>query len=139
MDFVVSSPTGTVERDAVPVMLDDARERGFRPKAMGRDREYETRECVKDMRDRGVTPRVAQQTHLAIDGRTTRHSGYEVSQKIRKQVEVVFGWMKTVAGFRRTRYRGVKRDGLAGYVTATAHNLAPMANVLLCQPTRAVQ
>ena len=56
MDFVVSSPTGTAERDAVPVMLDDARERGFRPKAMGRDREYETRECVKDMRDRGVTP-----------------------------------------------------------------------------------
>ena len=73
MDFVVSSATGTSERDAVPVMLDDARERGFRPRTLGGDRGYDTRQCVKDMRDRGVTPHVAQRTHSAIDGRTTRH------------------------------------------------------------------
>ena len=71
MDFVVSGATGTSERDAVPVMLDDARERGFRPRTLGGDRGYDTRQCVKDMRDRGVTPHVAQRTHSAIDGRTT--------------------------------------------------------------------
>ena len=114
MDFVVSSATGTAERDAVPVMLDDARQRGFRPSTLAGDKGYDTRQCVKDMRDRGVTPHVAQRAHSAIDGRTTRHSGYGVSQKIRKQIEEIFGWMKTVGGFRRTRYRGVERTGLAG-------------------------
>ena len=88
MDFVVSGATGTSERDAVPVMLDDARERGFRPKTLGGDRGYDTRQCVKDMRDRGVTPHVAQRVHSAIDGRTTRHPGYGVSQKIRKHIRV---------------------------------------------------
>ena len=123
MDFVVSGATGTAERDAVPVMLDDARQRGFRPKTLGGDRGYDTRQCVKDMRNLGVTPHVAQRVHSAIDGRTTRHSGYGVSQKIRKRVEEIFGWMKTVGGFRRTRYRGVERTGLAGYFVATAYNL----------------
>ena len=139
MDFVVSSATGTSERDAVPVMLDDARERGFRPRTLGGDRGYDTRQCVKDMRDRGVTPHVAQRTHSAIDGRTTRHPGYRVSQKIRKQVEETFGWMKTVGGFRRTRYRGVERTRLAGYFVATAYNLVRMANLLSGQEPQAVQ
>ena len=139
LDFVVSSATGTAERDAVPVMLDDARQRGFRPSTLAGDKGYDTRQCVKDMRDRGVTPHVAQRVHSAIDGRTTRHSGYGVSQKIRKQIEEIFGWMKTVGGFRRTRYRGVERTGLAGYFVATAYNLVRMANLLACQGTRDVQ
>ena len=139
MDFVVSGATGMSERDAVPVLLDDARERGFRPRTLGGDRGYDTRQCVKEMRDRGVTPHVAQRVHSAIDGRTTRHSGYRDSQKIRKRVEEIFGWMKTVGGFRRTRYRGVERTGLAGYFVGTAYNLVRMANLMSCQPTRAVQ
>ena len=139
MDFVVSSATGTAERDAVPVMLYDAQQRGFRPSTLAGDKGYDTRQCVKDMRDRGVTPHVAQRAHSAIDGRTTRHPGYGVSQKIRKQIEEIFGWMKTVGGFRRTRYRGVERTGLAGYFVATAYNLVRMANLLSCQRTRDVQ
>ena len=127
------------ERDAVPVMLDDARQRGFRPRTLAGDKGYDTRQCVKDMRDRGVTPHVAQRVHSAIDERTTRHSGYGVSQKIRKQIEEIFGWMKTVGGFRRTRYRGVERTGLAGYFVATAYNLVRMANLLSSQRTRDVQ
>ena len=75
--------------------LDDARQRGFRPSTLAGDKGYDTRQCVKDMRDRGVTPHVAQRTHSAIDGRTTRHPGYGVRQKIRKQIEEIFGWMKT--------------------------------------------
>ena len=139
MDFVVSGATGTAERDAVPVLLDDAWQRGFRPRTLAGDKGYDTRACVKDMRDRRVTPHVAQRMHSAIDGRTTRHPGYGVSQKIRKRVEEIFGWMKTVGGFRGTRYRGVERTGLAGYLVATAYNLVRMANLLSCQEPRAVQ
>ena len=62
-----------------------------------------------------------------------------MSQKIRKQVEEIFGWMKTARGFRRTRHRGVERTGLAGYFVATAYNLVRLANLLLCQEPQAVQ
>ena len=139
LDFLVSRAAGTAERDAVPVLLDDARQRGFQPRTLGGDKGYDTRQCVKAMRDRGVTPHVARRTHSAIDGRTTRHPGYGVSQKIRKQVEEVFGWMKTVGGFRRTRYPGVERTGLAGYFVAAAYNLVRMANLLSRRQTRTVQ
>ena len=121
MDFTVSQATGTAERDAVPELLDGVRERGYRPRTLGADRGYDTRDCVKDIRARRVTPHVAQKKkHSAIDGRTTRYAGYAVSLRIRKRVEEVFGWMKTVGGLRRTRYRGLARTGLAGYLVATA-------------------
>ena len=131
-DFQVSSATGTAERDAVPVLLEQARERGFHPRTLGGDKNYDTRECVAAMRERRVTPHVAQNTsgrRSAIDGRTARHRGYAVSQRIRKRVEEIFGWMKTVGGFRRTRYRGLDRTGLAGYLVATAYNLVRMAKL----------
>jgi len=137
-DFQMSQATGTAERDAVPVLLDQARERRFHPKTMGGDKNYDTRECVAAMRERGVTPHVAQNTSRrssTINGRTTRHEGYVVSQRIRKRVEEIFGWMKTVGGFRRTRYKGLDRTGLAGYLVATAYNLVRMANLLMGQAT----
>ena len=77
-------------------------------------------------------PHVAQNTtnrRSAIDGRTTRHAGNRVSQCMRKRVEEVFGWMKTIGGFRRTRYRGLERTGLAGYLVATAYNLVRLAHL----------
>ena len=125
-DFQVSSATGTAERDAVPVLLEQARERGFHPRTLGGDKNYDTRECVAAMRERRVTPHVAQNTsgrRSAIDGRTARHRGYAVSQRIRKRVEEIFGWMKTVGGFRRTRYRGLDRTGLAGYTDLGAYSI----------------
>ena len=130
MDFTVSLATGTAERDAVPELLDGVRERGYRPRTLGADRGYDTKDCVKDIHSRRVTPHVAQKKRSAIDGRTTRHAGYGVSLRIRKRVEEVFGWMKTVGGLRRTRYRGVARTGLAGYLVATAYNLVRMANLI---------
>jgi transposase len=133
MDFQVTQATGTAERDAVPTLLEQARERGFHPKTLGGDKNYDTRGCVAAMRERRVTPHVAQNTSgrsSAIDGRTTRHSGYSLSQRWRKRIEEVFGWMKTVGGFRGTRYRGVDRTGLAGYLVATAYNLVRMAKLL---------
>ncbi len=136
-DLQVTSATGTAERDAAPALVDQAKERGFRPRTMGGDKNYDTRECVAAMRRREVTPHVAQNTsgrRSAIDGRTTRHGGYAVSQRIRKRVEEIFGWMETVGGFRRTRYRGLDRTGLAGYLVATAYNLVRMAKLLTAPP-----
>ena len=133
VDFQVTTATGTAERDAVPTLLDAARERGFHPTTLGSDKNYDTQACVAAQRARGVTPHVAQNTtnrRSAIDGRTTRRPGYAVSQRLRKRVEEIFGWMKTVGGFRRTRYRGPERTGLAGYLVATAYNLARLSRLL---------
>jgi hypothetical protein len=141
-DFQVTEASGTAEGDAVPVLVDQARERGFHPKTLGGDKNYGTRDCVADLRERGVTPHVAQNTsgrRSAIDGRTTRQPGYALSQRARKRVEEIFGWMKpvlsvaegTVGGSQRTRYRGLDRTGLAGYLVATAYNLVRMAKLLV--------
>jgi len=132
-DFLVSEASGTAERDAVPVLLDGARGRWFHPKTLGADKGYDTNGCVADIRSHGVTPHVAQNTSgrsSAIDRRTTRHPGYARSLRIRKRVEEIFGWMKTVGGFRRTRYRGLDRTGLAGYLVGTAYNLVRMAKLI---------
>ena len=133
VDFQLSQATGTAEREAVPQLIDQARERGFHPETLGTDKGYDTKACVADLRARQVTPHVAQNTsgrRSAIDGRTTRHGGYAVSQRIRKRVEEIFGWMKTVGGFRRTRYCGLERTQLAGYLVATAYNLVRMVRLV---------
>ena len=85
------------------------------------------------MRARGVTPHVAQNTSgrsSAIDGCTIRHRGYEFGQRLQKWVEEVFGGMKTVGGFRRTRYRGLDRTGPTGYLMASVYNLVTMARLM---------
>jgi transposase len=140
VDFAVTGATGTAERDAAPRMLDQARERGFRPRTVGADKQYDTAAFVRDMRARRITPHVARNTTnraSAIDGRTTSHPGYAVSQRVRMRVEEVFGWMKTVGGFRRTRYRGLDRTGMAGYLVAAAYNLVRLATLARRQPLAA--
>src|SRR5215207_9465184 len=124
--------TGTAERDAVPDLVDQARERGFKPRTLGADKGYDTKDSVAGLRARKVTPHVAQNTsgrRSAIDGRTTRHVGYGISQRKRKLVEEIFGWMKTIGGFRRTRYIGLARTQLAGYFVAAAYNLVRIAKL----------
>jgi transposase len=133
VDFQITTATGTAERDAVPDLIEQARERGFRPQTLGADKGYDTKAFVADLRQRKVTPHVTQNTsgrRSAIDGRTTRHVGYAISQRIRKRVEEIFGWMKTVGGFRRTRYRGLEKTQLAGYLVATAYNLVRMVRLV---------
>ena len=132
VDFQLTQATGTAERDVVPDLIDQARERGFHPRTLGADKRYDTKRCVADLRAREVTPHVAQNTsgrRSAIDGRTTRHLGYELSQWVRKRIEEVFGWMKTVGGFRRTRFIGLDRTQLAAYLVAAAYNLVRMARL----------
>ena len=109
VDSVATPATGTAERDVVPALIDGVREWYFHPATLGADKGYDTRSLVAQLRERRVTPHVARNTsrrRSAIDGRTTRHPGYAVSQRLRKRVEEIFGWMKTVGGLRRTRYRG---------------------------------
>ena len=137
VDFQVNQATGNAEREIVPDLIDQARERGFRPRTLAGDKGYDTRQCVADLRGRNVTPHVAQNTsrrRSAIDRRTTRHVGYDLSQRKRKRVEEIFGWMKTVGGFRRTRFIGLELTQLAAYLVATAYNLVRMAR-LLAGPT----
>ena len=117
----------------MPVPFDEARERGFHPRTLAADKGDDTRECVGAMRKRKVTPDVAQHTtgrRSAIDGRTTSWPGYLASQRIRKRVEEVFGWMKTVGGLRRTRFRGAARTRFAGYLVAAAYNLVRLIRLV---------
>ena len=72
----------------------------------------------------------------AVDGRTTHAAGYDASQKVRKRIEEIFGWMKTVGGFRKTRYRGLQRVDFAGYLVAAAYNLVRLVR-LTSQPALA--
>ena len=133
VDFQVSQATGTAERDAVPVLLGEARERGVRPRTLGADKGYDPRACVAAMRKRTVTPHVAQHTagrRSASDGRTTSRPGSLTSQRVRKRVEEVFGWVKTVGAFRRTRYRGQARAQLAGCLVAAAYHLVRLARLV---------
>ena len=98
------------------------------------DKGFDTRGFVEGCRELGVTPHVAQNLERsggsAVDKRTTRHPGYSVSQRIRKRVEEIFGWTKTVANFRKTRFRGLDRTQHASYLVGAAYNLLRMAKLL---------
>ena len=97
--------TGTAERDAAVLLLEASASPGS---TVGADKGYDVARFVADVRVQDVTPHVAQKVRgSAIDGRTTRHAGYHVSQRKRKLVEQVFGWMKTVGGLRKLRHRGI--------------------------------
>jgi transposase len=133
VDLQVTQASGTAERDAVPELIDQLLEDGFHPQTLGADKGYDTQACVADLRERKVTPHVSQNTsgrRSAIDGRTTRHAGYAISQRIRKRVEEIFGWLKTTGGFRRTRYVGLAKTQMAGYLVASAYNLVRMVRLV---------
>jgi transposase len=139
VDFLVTTASGTAECAVVPSVMDDLRERRFHPETVGLDRGYDTRDLVAKLRARDITPHVAQNTagrRSAIDGRTTRHVGYAISQRIRMKVEEIFGWLKTVGGLRKTRYRGLEKVDFAGYLVGAAYNLVRLAR-MVATPTPA--
>jgi transposase len=131
VDVLVTQASGTAERDAALLMLDEHLP-GTLPITLAADRGYHTRDFIAALRDRNVTPHIAMVDHHrpAIDGRTTRHPGYSISQRIRKRVEEIFGWTKTVALFRKTRFKGVQRTDFASRLVGAAYNLRRMANLL---------
>ncbi|MBF6571815.1 MAG: IS5 family transposase [Candidatus Binataceae bacterium] len=97
---------------------------------LGADKGYDQKELVRALREYRVTPHVAQKVNSAIDRRSTRHPGYRLSQRRRKRVEEIFGWLKTVAGLRKTRHRGIARVGWTFTFAAAAYNLVRMRNLL---------
>ena len=123
--------SGTAERDAGEAMMAGL-DRAARS-TLGADKNYDTREFVAAMRRLGVTPHVAQHTtgrRSAIDGRTTRHPGYAVSQRIRKRIEEVFGWGKEIGGMRRTLLRGLERVGWSFKLRVAAYNLIRLPKLI---------
>lgn len=123
---------GTAERDAALLMAE--RLEGAQRVTIAADKGYDTKDLVQEMRGMNITPHVAQNHKRnggsAIDRRTTRHAGYQISQQRRKRIEEVFGWMKTVGMLRKTRHRGVFKVGWVFTFAAAAYNLVRMRNLL---------
>jgi transposase len=128
----VFEANGTAERVAAVVMLEQV-PGGHRITAGG-DKGYDTRDFVAECRNLNVTPHVAQNTKRsggsAIDERTTRHSGYAVSQIKRKRIEECFGWLKTIALMRKVRHRGIEKVGWVFTFAAAAYNLVRMRKLV---------
>ena len=127
----VTKATGTAEREAAVDMLGEMPAK--RRITVGGDKAYDTREFIRQARALDATPHVAQNTRnraSAIDDRTTRHTGYSVSQRKRKRVEEIFGWMKTVGMLRKTRHRGRERVSWMFTFGVAVYNLVRMRNLM---------
>lgn len=133
-DVSLSQADGHAERQQALSMVRRQKAAGMALSTLGADKGYDTADFVHGLRAQGVTPHVAQNITIQrgsnIDGRTVRHAGYAVSQRIRKRVEEIFGWVKTVAGLRKARYRGQRRVGLQLTFAAAAYNLVRMAKLM---------
>ncbi|TAN31351.1 IS5 family transposase, partial [bacterium] len=138
---VVTHADGLGERAAALAMLDTLP--GTHPKTVAADKAYDTRDFIAACRRRRVTPHVASNdTRIggsAIDGRTSRHAGYAVSQTIRKRIEEHFGWGKTIGRIRQTLYRGIRRVDQHFKLTMTASNIVRMARMFTRIPQGTVQ
>jgi transposase len=134
VDACLTQASGTAERETALAMA-----RNLPPGAtLGADKGYDTAGFVAALRAHGVTPHVAQHTthrRSAIDGRTTRHGGYAVSQRKRKLVEEIFGWAKTIALLRKARHRGVRRVGWMFTFALAVYNLVRIRNLTWCPAT----
>jgi transposase len=133
VDALVTAATGTAERDAALLMLGELPDGGR--VTVGGDKNYDTRDFVHASRELGVTPHIAQYPETArrgsaIDGRTTRHAGYDVSQRKRKLVEQAFGWMKTVGLLRKLHHRGGPLVEWVFTFHAAAYNLVRLRTLL---------
>ena len=134
VDTRVTQATGTAEREAALVMAEGIP--GQHRVTLGADKNYDTRDCVRELRELRVTPHVAQHTtgrSSAIDGRTTRHPGYAISQRKRKCVEEVFGWLKTVGLLRKVRHRGLARVGWMFTFAAAVYNVVRMRTLAVAR------
>nr|WP_276543071.1 IS5 family transposase [Bradyrhizobium elkanii] len=132
VDACLTQADGHAERVAALHMIEP---RADRPTAitLGADKAYDVEDFVNELRSMNVTPHVTQNTsgrRSTIDGRTTRHGGYAVSQRIRKRIEEAFGWIKTIAGQEKTRFRGRDRVAWAFTFAATAYNLVRLPKLI---------
>jgi len=127
MDLKVTSSTEMTEtKAAVAIMKEKQEDRGMEARSVGADKNYHNAEFVSHLRSEKIRPHVAEISNRKVDGldgRTTESSGYAVSQRIRKRVEEIFGWAKTIGGFRKSRYRGIAKTQTAAYWVGAAYNL----------------
>jgi Transposase DDE domain len=135
VDACLTLADGHAERVAALHMIEP---RADRPTAitLGADKAYDAEDFVNELRSMKVTPHVAQNTSgrsSAIDGRTTRHGGYAISQRIRKRIEEAFGWIKTVAGQEKTSFRGRDRVAWSFTFAATAYNLVRLPKLIAAE------
>ena len=131
--------SGTAEREAAIHMLDRQSPGSTRRLTLAADKGYDAASFVGSLRQMAVTPHIARNDAVtktgrrrrsAVDGRTTRHDGYAVSQRVRKRIEEAFGWAKTVAGLAKTKLRGTKRVAFKFTLTMAAYNLIRMPKLL---------
>ena len=134
VDLKIAQAWTRAERETALSMIGRQGRKRIHPKTLGADKGYDSREFVKRLRDKLIVPHIAANTGRrggsSIDGRTIRHTGYAISQRVRKRVEEIFGWFKTIGGFRRTRFRGRDRTELHALFVGTAYNLMRMARIL---------
>ena len=135
VEVLVTPAMGTAEREAAVTMVKNLRRRHRRRRlTLGADKAFDTADFVEDLRDLHVTPHVAQnitkQRGSRIDGRTVRQAGYAISQRVRKRIEEIFGWLKAIAGGRKLRYRGVRRNQLWAEMATAAFNLVRIGNLM---------
>ena len=131
MLFEVTPSVGATESQVAVEQVRELQDREFNPTTVGADKGYHSKEFVQGCREAGVAPHVAEVTGRKVkglDGRTKKR-GYVTSQRIRKRIEEIFGWMKTTGGLRKTRYCGVERTHACGQMVVATYNLLRMAKL----------
>lgn len=125
VDLLVTDAT-LHETEAAKEILEQLKQAGICPRTLAGDKGYHTRSFVEYLRQNGIRPHiacVAGRRTPGLDGRTTRHEGYKLSQQVRKRVEEIFGWVKTYGGLRKCRFIGTRRNQLSAYLAGAAYNL----------------
>lgn len=129
---VLVTPSTRAEHQAARELLTRARRRRIHPQTLGADKGYCVKEFVQHLREHKIRPHIAriEGRHTpGLDKRTTRTEGYQISQRKRKRVEEIFGWMKTVGGMRKTRFIGEAKTQMAAFMSAAAYNLLRIAKM----------
>ncbi len=138
-DIAVHNPIAADEPTVALAQMDEHRAlHEAKVATVGADKNYHQKKFVAGCRQRDIKPHVACKEGVKVaglDGRTTQRESYRTSQKLRKRVEEIFGWMKTVGGLRRTRYKGIERTQAWAYFVASSYNLLRMAKLSLVSPT----
>ena len=136
VDLLVSEATASETAAAKALLTRQGRKR-VRPRTLGADKGYHSKAFVAWLRQHGIAPHIARiegRRTPGLDGRTTRHASYQTSQRKRKRVEEIFGWLKTVGGLRKSRFVGQAKTQMAAYLSAAAYNLLRISK-LLAAPT----
>ena len=138
VDFSVDLATGTAERDVAQRFVEEHLSQRSNA-TLTADSNYDTKDFVRHCRDQGVTPHVTQwgkragpksRRRSAIDGRTTRHVGYPISQVVRRKIEEIFGWLKTFGGVARSKYRGIARTELYAKFAVATFNILKISKLI---------